>query len=154
MSTYSANAAALGSGTVPLALSGSLTGKIAFRDGAKDYPSHIPGVLAEFKRIRHLFYGDFYPLTPYSVANDTWLAYQFHQPKLNQGMILAFRRPHCESHSRTVKLWGLSPHATYEVHFEDTNIKKNLSGKQLSEGLEMSTEQQPGSLLITYRRAP
>lgn len=108
----------------------------------------------EFKRIRHFFYGDFYPLTTYSVSFDTWLAYQFHKEDLDQGIVLAFRRPQCEVQTLTVRLWGLSPQANYEVHFEDSGIKRRLQGKQLADGLELSTQKQPGSLLMTYRRTP
>jgi len=33
-------------------------------------------LLNEYRSIRHLFSGDFYPLTPYSVSQDVWMAWQ------------------------------------------------------------------------------
>lgn len=108
----------------------------------------------EFQRIRHLFHGDFYPLTPYSLDDDTWLAFQFHKEDLRQGMVLAFRRPECENQTVNLKFWGLSSDASYEVHFEDGDVKRTLTGKELSTGLDVTTPNQPGSLLITYRECP
>ena len=109
---------------------------------------------AEHKRVRHFFYGDFYPLTPFSVSLDTWMAYQFHKEDLQQGMVLAFRRPECVTETATLKLWGLSPDASYEVHFEDSGIKQAFTGEKLAEGLNVAIENQPGSLLMTYRQLP
>lgn len=37
------------------------------------------------------YYGDYYPLTPYSRANDVWIAWQFHRSELDTGMVQAFR---------------------------------------------------------------
>ena len=106
----------------------------------------------EFKRIRPFFYGDFYPLTPFRIDLDTWLAYQFHKEDLDQGIVLAFRRPECQVATLSVMLWGLSEEATYEVHFEDSGLKRRIKGKELAAGLQLTSESQPGSLLITYRR--
>ena len=108
----------------------------------------------EFKRIRHFFYGDFYPLTRYSVTLETWMAYQFHREDLGQGIVLAFRRPKCDIQTLNVKLWGLSPEASYEVHFEDSGVRRTFKGKELAKGLDLTTEKQPGSLLISYRQIP
>ncbi len=104
----------------------------------------------EFKRIRHLFYGDFYPLTPYSVADDVWIAYQFHKEDLRQGMVLAFRRPQCVIPTVDLKLWGLSSDARYEVHFEDSGVKQIFTGRELAHGVDVTIDEQPGSRLITY----
>ena len=111
-------------------------------------------MIDEFKRIRHLFLGDFYPLTPYSTSNDDWIAYQFHRDDLHQGMALAFRRPKCVAETSILKLRGLTLDASYEVHFEDSGIKQAFTGKKLAEGLNVAIENQPGSLLITYRQLP
>ena len=74
-------------------------------------------LIQEFRRIRHLFHGDFYPLTPYSLDDDIWLAYQFHREDLCQGVVLAFRRPECSTQSANLKLWGVSSEANYEINF-------------------------------------
>jgi len=106
----------------------------------------------EFKGIRHFFFGDFYPLTPHSVTDDTWIAYQFHREDLHQGIVLAFRRHKCPITTMRLKFRGLSPTAPYEVHFKDSDIKRTFTGKQLADGLDVTIEGTPGSLLITYRQ--
>ena len=107
-------------------------------------------LIEEYKRIRHLFYGDFYPLTPYSTSLDMWLAYQFHIEDSGQGMVFAFRRPECSQQSSKLKLWGLEMEASYEVHFEDQNTKVVLNGRQMAGGVDFTIDSQPGSLLVTY----
>ena len=54
------------------------------------------------------FYGDYYPLTPYSLSEDAWIAWQFHQPEKGEGMIQAFRRMKCPESEMRLKLRGLS----------------------------------------------
>ena len=109
-------------------------------------------LIQEFRRIRHLFHGDFYPLTPYSLDDDIWLAYQFHREDLCQGVVLAFRRPECSTQSANLKLWGVSSEANYEIHFEDCGRRQILLGKEMIEGLDIIIESQPGSALITYHQ--
>jgi len=107
----------------------------------------------EFRRVRHFFFGDFYPLTPYSVTDDTWIAYQFHRVDLREGMVLAFRRPRCSTPSIRLRLKGLSPAARYEVQFEDRHTKATFTGEDLAKGVDVTSENAPGSLLITYRES-
>ena len=80
------------------------------------------------------------------------MAYQCHREDLAEGIILAFRRSQCASDTIRVSLWGLSPHARYEVDCEDIGTRQILTGKALAQGLEISTEDRLGSLLISYRQ--
>ena len=48
--------------------------------------------LASFKAVRHLFDGDFFPLTPYSPNPAYWLGWQFHRDDLDEGVAVIFRR--------------------------------------------------------------
>jgi len=107
----------------------------------------------EFKRIRPLFYGDFYPLTPYSPAAEDWMAYQYHREDLREGMVLAFRRSKSGAKQAKLNLGGLVPNATYEVRIEDTGKTFTTTGQKLAEGLDVTITDQPGSQLITYRQA-
>ncbi|MFQ6040226.1 MAG: alpha-galactosidase [Candidatus Poribacteria bacterium] len=118
-----------------------------------DFPvEQAKRLMDEFKRLRLFFYGDFYPLTSHSVRSDVWMAYQFHRADLKQGMVLAFRRPKSPYLKAHLRLGGLSPNASYELHFEDTNTKRIFSGEELAAGLDVIIEDAPGSLLITYRQ--
>ena len=110
--------------------------------------------IAEFKRLRPFFYGDFYPLTPYSIGDDVWMAYQFHREDLGQGMFLAFRRLNSSDLTARLKLRGLSSSARYELNFEDAGNKQTLTGEVLTTGIDVTIEHAPGSLLVTYREGP
>jgi len=109
-------------------------------------------LIAEYKRIRPFFYGDFYPLTPHSIEDNVWIAYQFHREDMKAGMMLIFRRSDSAESSGVMKPGGLSPEAQYEVNFEDSGVKKTLRGDQLMEGIEVNIGEAPGSALITYRQ--
>ena len=119
-----------------------------------DFPLNRAMVLlAEYKRVRPYFYGDYYPLTGYSVADDVWMAYQFHRPESGDGMALAFRRGGCPTAVCHVTLHGLSPAAWYEIRFEDYGLTKIESGKTLgTQGVDIRIPEAGGSLLITYKR--
>ena len=122
---------------------------------AADFPAEqAQRLIDEFKRLRPFFYGDFYPLTPHSIGDDVWMAYQFHREDLKQGMFLAFRRLNSSDLTACLKLRGLSPSARYEVNFEDTGNKQTFTGEALAAGIDVTIEHAPGSLLVTYRECP
>ena len=109
-------------------------------------------LLAEYKRLRPYFYGDFYPLTAYSDSASDWLAYQFDRPEDGDGMALAFRRSASETPTCAVKFHGLNPAASYDVFFEDYGIRIIKSGAELlGPGLELRIPEPAASLLITYK---
>jgi alpha-galactosidase len=109
-------------------------------------------LLAEFKRIRPLFYGDFYPLTPHNTGDDVWIAYQFHREDMKQGMAMIFRRQESKDDSITIKFRGLHPDANYEVSIEDSASKQTLTGESLSKGMDINIHDAPGALLVIYRQ--
>lgn len=51
----------------------------------------VKTAFAKVKKNRPYFTGDYYPLTPWTMAADQWMAYQFHRPDLDAGIVLAFR---------------------------------------------------------------
>jgi alpha-galactosidase len=118
-----------------------------------DFPvEQARNLIAEFKRIRPLFYGDFYPLTPHNTGDDVWMAYQFHREDMKQGMVLVFRRVESKDSSIALRFSGLHPDAQYEVTMEDTGVTQILTGEALSRGMDVAIEDAPGSSLITYRQ--
>ena len=46
----------------------------------------------EARQVAPFMLGDYYPLTPYSLANDAWIGWQFDRPEEGDGMIQVFRR--------------------------------------------------------------
>lgn len=110
-------------------------------------------LIEQWRRVAPWLFGDFYPLTPYSMANTVWMGWQFDQPEHGGGVVQAFRRANCQEMAQTFRLNGLDPSATYEiVHFavEGSTI---ISGKDLQDtGLTIEIKEQPGAAIATYRR--
>jgi alpha-galactosidase len=111
-------------------------------------------LLDEFKQVRPLYYGDFNPLTAYNPGDEAWMAVQFHREDLQRGMFLAFRRPKSPDRTALFRLRGLDPDARYELAFADAGVQRTLRGAELGEGIEVTLEEAPGSLLVTYRQVP
>lgn len=120
------------------------------------FPWHRAKALAaEFRRVRGYFMGDFYPLTPYSTADDVWMAYQFHRPEKNAGIVLVFRRTKCANSVLRLPLRAVDADVRYELRFSDEHLQRStkaLYGRELLHGIEVMVERAPGSLLIEYHR--
>lgn len=112
-------------------------------------------LLAQWHRAAPNFSGDFYPLTPYSPADDVWMAWQFDRPEAGRGMIQAFRRPKSRDDSLRLKLRGLDPDARYRITDLDARTApQDLTGRELMEGgLSVTLADAPSSLLLIYERA-
>ena len=109
---------------------------------------------AQYREVVELYCGDFYPLTPYSRTQKSWIAWQFHRPERSEGMVQAFRRDQCDSSSMTFKLHGLDPAAQYRVNNFDSKGSEIISGQELLEkGLNVAIPPRPGAALIHYGRS-
>ncbi|MFN8492633.1 MAG: alpha-galactosidase [Caldilineaceae bacterium] len=107
--------------------------------------------LDDWRRIAPAYWGDYYPLTPYSLDDDQWMAWQFHRPEPGDGMIQAFRRFHNNEQSRVLHLRGLNPVALYIVADLDGKMATQATGAELMEqGLRVEITEKPGAMLITY----
>jgi alpha-galactosidase len=107
----------------------------------------------DWRKVAPCFLGDYYPLTPYSLSEEVWIAWQFDRPDLGEGIIQAFRRKESPYTSARLKLRGLDPAARYAVTNLDTPGSAEMTGRELVEqGLQTAIADQPGSAIITYRR--
>lgn len=108
--------------------------------------------LKEYAEVRPYFYEDYYPLTGIEdiTRDNIWLAYQMHRPSDDSGIIVAFRRYKSQDNLLTVQLSGLNPDKTYAISNYDNGIRITRTGKELSEGFELSIEQPRESLLLHY----
>jgi alpha-galactosidase len=124
----------------------------------KDFSmAQAKAALAEARENQKYWYGDFYPLTPATIAADVWAAYQLHRPDLNAGLVLAFRRSGCPRSTLSVKLGGIDPTANYAVEWIDEarqSRRETLSGRQLSDPQELRMEKRASSLLVRYCKIP
>ncbi|MDO8686216.1 MAG: hypothetical protein Q7J78_06060, partial [Clostridiales bacterium] len=110
--------------------------------------------IEEVKILRPLYYGDFYPLTEYSIESDVWCAYQLDRKDLNRGAILIFRREMSPYTTAKLKLGGLDSGSLYELTDIDTGKKMKLAGKILiEEGIEISIASAPCSVIIIYGKS-
>ncbi|MCC6443802.1 MAG: alpha-galactosidase [Armatimonadetes bacterium] len=107
----------------------------------------------QWRRVADYYFGDYYPLTPYSPENDIWMAWQFDSPEKGEGMVQAFRRSGSIYESARLKLQGLDSKATYIVTDLDRNRPRRISGSGLMEkGLPVAIPDRPGAVVIVYKR--
>lgn len=109
-------------------------------------------LLSEYKTYRGNYAGDYYPLTPYSLADDVVIAWQFDRLDEGTGIIQAFRRPLCADNSLRVKLRGLDEKRTYRLTDVDKpNETVWKTGRELTAvGLKVELPAQPCAVLIRY----
>jgi alpha-galactosidase len=100
------------------------------------------------------YFGDFYPLTPYSLANDIWLAWQFDRPEAGVGIVQAFRRADCIYESARLKLFGLDPAARYATTDLDHpgGVREIGGGELMDSGLLVTATNRPAAIVLTYRK--
>ena len=128
------------------------TAAIDFGDAA--VVASVAAQVEQYRRIKHLFQADFYPLTPYSTEAKTWMAWQFNRPETGEGMVQAFRRAESSCKVARFKLHGLDSAALYSLNNFDVPGTIEMTGRELTEsGLSVAIKQQPGSVVITYKKA-
>lgn len=98
------------------------------------------------------FYGDYYPLTPYSRDETQWIAWQFHRPDTHGGVVQVFRRARCPDASLRLRFMGLDAAATYAVTDMDSpDAPRTISGEELMrKGFEVASTRAPQAWVILY----
>jgi len=124
-------------------------------DTPEDYPWDWHYKMStDYRRARPFYYGDYYPLTPYSVTREAWMAYQMHREDLDAGIILMFRRDKSPYTKAALRLLGLKSDATYVMEDADTTDTWMATGESLMEiGLPASLPQPRSSRLIFYKES-
>ena len=123
---------------------------------AQGFPEDTARALvAEAKVNRAYWYGDFYPLSVASSDPEQLVAYQFHRPDLDAGLILAFRRAACVTVGLVVAPQGINPAANYSVEFIGDDLtprRETITGRQMAEGLALRLPGKGASLVVRYRK--
>jgi alpha-galactosidase len=122
------------------------------RDPKVDYEP-IKKLVAQWRELSPNIVGDFYPLTPYSLSDNAWLAWQYNRPEAGAGMVQVFRRANCAEETIRLRLRGLEPEAAYQVKDIDTSKSQTLTGKDLmGEGLVVPVPERPYAAIVSYQR--
>jgi alpha-galactosidase len=109
----------------------------------------------EYRKIADLFWGDFYPLMPYTLSEDSWMAWQFNRPEKGDGMVQVFRHKESAFEAVRCRLCGLDPAARYRLTDMDTNQASEMTGQEMmTKGVRFNLEYCPGSAIATYRKLP
>jgi alpha-galactosidase len=116
-----------------------------------DY-GRLAGIVRDWKEYAPNFLGDYYPLTSYTLANDLWIAWQFHRPEAGEGMVQAFRRADSVYETARFRLSALDPEEKYKVWNPAGGQPVEQSGKDLmDQGLHVSLEERPGAVVYRYQ---
>ncbi|MBN2311419.1 MAG: NPCBM/NEW2 domain-containing protein [Candidatus Hydrogenedentes bacterium] len=145
------------SGVTPYQFRSGFNGGIAFCEDCRGqgYPRDMLAAgIAEGKRIRKYFSGDFYALSEVTTSPRDWCVLQYHRADADDGMVLAFRRHRSPYTGYACALRGIDAAADYEVtyaHDYAPAAPVRMPGAELAE-LNATIEACPGSLLLEYCR--
>lgn len=110
-------------------------------------------MIGQWRQVAECFLGDYYPLTPYSIDERSWIAWQFNRPEEGDGMIQVFRRQRTEADTLRVILCGLEAEATYRVTDLDKDSTLEFTGRELvTSGYSVKLDRVPASALLHYRK--
>ncbi len=114
----------------------------------------IKKAIGEYQKVQPYLYGDFYPLLPYSLGDDTWTAWQWNRPEEKDGVVIILRRPKSPFTTMELNLQHLITNASYEVEIRATYNKasvKEMKGSDLAH-LQIQLADAPSSTLVFYRQ--
>jgi len=119
-----------------------------------EWVTWIKQALAEYREVQPYFFGDFYPLLPYSRDAEAWTAWQWNRPEASDGLVMLLRRPKSPFPVMDVHLRHLDPTAVYDVEVRTTyehGPVRQMKGSELAH-LRIELPDAPSSTLIFYRK--
>ena len=102
-------------------------------------------------RVRKLFKGDYYQLTPVTPDDRDWFAYRLHIKEIGEGAVISFRRGSCPMNSANYQLTELDLETEYlfEDLFGDRSF--TATGAYMAEnGLDVSLKKRRSVSVIHY----
>jgi alpha-galactosidase len=107
----------------------------------------------EWRAVAGYMLGDYYPLTSYSQAADTWMAWQFDRPDLGEGMVQVFRRKDCPYESARFLLQGLDRDASYVIQDLDNPLEIRMTAHELMDtGIPVIIKMKPSAVVLKYKK--
>jgi alpha-galactosidase len=143
-------------GSDPYLFRSGFNGGISFAEDTRpaDYPrAELAKGIAEGKRLRPYWFGDFYPLSPVTLKTTDWSVMQYHRPAEGDGIILAFRRDKAES-DLAVSPREIDPDGRYAVTWSygyEASERRILRGSELA-ALRLHIDSLPGSVVVEYKK--
>jgi len=121
------------------------------------YPrDELRQAIAEGKRLRKYFFGNFYPLNEVTTNPGDWCVLQYHRPTEQDGMVMAFRRNLSPYNDYAAILNEIAPEGKYEVSFYSSyGLPKivTMAGEELQH-LKLKIADVPGSVVVEYKKVP
>jgi alpha-galactosidase len=144
-------------GATPYLFRSGFNAGIAFGEDVRSaaYPHELlKQAVAEGKRIRKYFFGDFYPLTEVTASPEDWCVLQYHRAAEQDGMVLAFRRHSSPYENYHAALKEIDAEGKYDVTFYSGYAPAKsfqMTGAELQH-LKIEIDEVPGSLLVEYKK--
>jgi alpha-galactosidase len=125
---------------------------LATRDGTFDF-AIARKYQADWKRCTKYYAQDYYPLTPYSLDETAWLAWQYVAYDGSGGIVQIFKRSQSPYETARLQMYGLDPDATYVFEDFDGHPEIKCGGRELMElGLPITIEERRVSRILEFRR--
>ena len=107
-------------------------------------------LVAQWRQMSPNYYGDFYPLTPWTLDANAWIAWQFDRPEQHKGVVQVFRRDKAPTGETRIKLRGLDADEIYAVQNLDKAAPAKVSGRELMETGLLVTLPPRAAAVIVY----
>ena len=110
--------------------------------------------LAEYRRMRPFFLGDFYMRSTVDLEPENGMAWQCHRPDLKAGIVMAFRRENCPFSGVQPMLSALDPAASYDVEIKTSlapGTVQQMSGVDLAR-IQIPLSEKPSSAIVFYKQ--
>jgi len=130
----------------------SLGSGIDIRVREIDYAA-LRTLVGQWRQLSEFYYGDFYPLTPYTQDNRDWIAWQFNVSARGEAAVQVFRRGESSSEECRLKLHALEPEASYTITAFGSPETSVATGRALmAEGWNVVLPDKPSTGVIVFRR--
>ncbi len=144
-------------GVTPYQFRGGFNAGISFCEDVRPagYPKDkLAQAIAEGKRIRGYYFGDYYPLTPVTTSATDWCVMQYHLPDTDEGMVMAFRRSLASATTCQCDLRGIDTQSNYDVLLSydyERSPAVAVTGSQLAHPV-IEIPDKPGSVIMEYKK--
>lgn len=111
-------------------------------------------LLKEASEVRKYYSGDFYQLIPATFDKKSVLAYECYRTDLEEGIVMIFCRPECDTETVTLNIKGLDGDGEYVITDADDNkYSFTALGKELNDGYTVTGLEKKTARLLYISKA-